>query len=94
MAEEVVEMRVIFFGRVQGVFFRATARDIGKRMNLVGTVKNLPDGSVEVFAQGGYEQLQAYVIKISQEFYLDPNNPLKKEFYEPHQKFEEFLIVY
>ena len=39
-------------GRVQGVFFRAWTRDTAMELRLRGTVKNLPDGSVEAHAAG------------------------------------------
>lgn len=45
-------------GRVQGVFFRHSTRIEAGRLGLCGTVRNLPDGSVEVFAWGGAAQLQ------------------------------------
>ncbi len=43
---------VIFIGRVQGVGFRYTAHRIAHRHQLTGFVRNLPDGTVEMFAQG------------------------------------------
>jgi len=39
-------------GRVQGVGFRAFVRNRAAALGLVGSVRNLPDGSVEVVAQG------------------------------------------
>ena len=39
-------------GRVQGVFFRASAREEATRLGLKGWVRNCPDGSVEVVAEG------------------------------------------
>lgn len=39
-------------GRVQGVGFRAATFDEGRRLGLRGWVRNCPDGSVEVVAQG------------------------------------------
>lgn len=39
-------------GRVQGVFFRASTRDVAVPLNITGHAVNLPDGSVEVLACG------------------------------------------
>lgn len=39
-------------GRVQGVFFRASTREVAVSLNLTGFAINLPDGSVEVLACG------------------------------------------
>ncbi len=44
--------RFIVSGRVQGVYFRASTRNQALRLGLVGYVKNLPDGRVEVQASG------------------------------------------
>lgn len=44
--------RVIFSGHVQGVGFRYTANDIARGYDLAGFVRNLPDGTVELFVQG------------------------------------------
>jgi acylphosphatase len=39
-------------GRVQGVFFRASAQRRARSLGIVGHARNLPDGSVEVLAIG------------------------------------------
>jgi acylphosphatase len=44
-------------GRVQGVGFRWFVRVSGRRLQLSGWVKNLPDGSVEVAANGSEDRL-------------------------------------
>ena len=45
-----VQVRVT--GRVQGVFFRQSAREQAERLGLSGWVRNLPDGSVEALFEG------------------------------------------
>jgi len=40
------------YGRVQGVFFRYTTRKLARKLGLAGIVKNMPDGSVYIEAEG------------------------------------------
>ena len=42
---------VFFEGRVQGVGFRWTVKNLARGYDVTGWVKNLPDGRVELFAQ-------------------------------------------
>lgn len=44
-------------GRVQGVFFRASTQTVARDLGLCGHAVNKPDGSVEVVACGGIEEL-------------------------------------
>ncbi len=48
-------------GRVQGVFFRANTQEVAQRLGLSGYVRNLPDGRVEVVAEGEEEALRKLV---------------------------------
>ena len=48
---------LIISGRVQGVCYRMYARDEAMRLELTGWVKNKPDGTVEIMAEGKSEQL-------------------------------------
>jgi acylphosphatase len=49
---------VIVAGRVQGVFFRVSTLEKAQQLGLVGTVKNLPDDTVEIVAQGEEEAVE------------------------------------
>ena len=46
-------------GKVQGVFFRSNTVDCARALGLVGWVRNLNDGSVELVAEGSKRQLEA-----------------------------------
>jgi acylphosphatase len=48
-------------GRVQGVFFRATARDRARSLGLGGYCSNLPDGSVSAAFEGPRERVESMV---------------------------------
>jgi acylphosphatase len=45
-------------GRVQGVFFRDSTRQVAQNLELTGYARNMPDGSVEVLACGSSEALE------------------------------------
>ena len=45
-------IRVTVAGRVQGVFFRAATQEKARSLGLAGWVRNLPDGRVELLAEG------------------------------------------
>jgi acylphosphatase len=47
-----LRVRLNVRGRVQGVWFRGSARDEARRLGVAGWARNLADGSVEVVAQG------------------------------------------
>ena len=51
---------LLISGLVQGVFYRASARDEGVRLGLVGEVRNLPTGEVEAVVEGPREQVDAF----------------------------------
>ncbi len=50
-------LHLIVRGRVQGVFFRTSAQDRAEQLGLVGWVRNCPDGSVELVAEGTVREL-------------------------------------
>ena len=52
---------LLLSGRVQGVYYRASARAEATRLGLTGWVRNLPDGRVEAVVQGPPEVVQQLV---------------------------------
>ncbi len=54
-------LKAIVYGRVQGVFFRAFISRRANELSLRGYVCNLPDGAVEVRAEGERLQLEKLI---------------------------------
>ena len=58
MAHDLVRRHVIVTGRVQGVFFRDTARERARAHDVSGWIANRPDGSVEAVLEGEPENVE------------------------------------
>ncbi|MCA9360570.1 acylphosphatase [Candidatus Nomurabacteria bacterium] len=56
-----VEMHCIVIGKVQGVSYRTYVQDSATELKLVGFIRNMSDGSVEVVAQGAPDTLKDFV---------------------------------
>ena len=52
-------LKILISGRVQGVFFRASAKHVADAHGLVGYARNLPDGRVEIMTEGSEAGLRA-----------------------------------
>jgi len=59
-----IARRAVVSGRVQGVGFRFFAQRAARELGVVGWVRNLPDGTVETFAEGTEEALAAYLARL------------------------------
>jgi acylphosphatase len=54
-------LRIIVNGKVQGVFFRASAREVADQLGVKGFAQNQPDGKVYIEAEGPEENLKQFV---------------------------------
>ena len=57
--------QVVYSGHVQGVGFRYTTQSIARGFEVVGYVRNMPDGRVELVAEGSPDQLDGFLQAIT-----------------------------
>ena len=55
------QAQLIISGKVQGVFYRASCQEVAQGLGLVGWVKNLSTGQVEVLVQGEKEKIEKLI---------------------------------
>ena len=56
---DLIARRCLVSGRVQGVYYRASARKRARELGVTGYARNLPDGRVEVLACGKADAVEA-----------------------------------
>ena len=54
-------VHILVSGRVQGVWFRGSTAKVAEALDLVGWVRNLPDGCVEIEAQGPAPKIEEFI---------------------------------
>lgn len=85
-------IHLIIKGRVQGVYYRASAKEAADKLGITGWVKNTPDGNVEILAQGSDEAIDKFIDWCKQ----GPEHAIVKEVViskAPDGAFEGFEIV-
>ena len=91
---EVERVHIIIEGRVQGVFFRASAKDQADALKLHGWVRNLPGGSVEIEAEGRKDNIENFLDWC----HKGPPNAvvtnIEIEYFRPTGEFSTFNIEY
>jgi acylphosphatase len=61
-----ISLQIFFEGNVQGVGFRWSVKQVAKGFDVVGWVRNLPDGRVELQASGEETEVRAFIAAIGQ----------------------------
>ncbi|WP_206028620.1 acylphosphatase [Thalassoroseus pseudoceratinae] len=67
-ADSKICRRIVFHGRVQGVGFRMTTERLAQKYEVVGYVKNLTDGTVEMLVQADADEIERFLNTVRQRF--------------------------
>ena len=62
------QRRLLYSGHVQGVGFRYTTQSIARGYDVVGTVRNLSDGRVELVVEATPATIEALLLAIEDQF--------------------------
>jgi len=85
---------VFYGGRVQGIGFRYTSEALAHKAGILGFVKNLPDGRVELVCEGAKEKIEALLTEIKDS---DLGRYIQKMdccWEEPTQEFTDFSVEF
>lgn len=85
-------VRVRLYGRVQGVFFRESARRHARRLHLVGYVQNCDDGSIEITVSGPSDAVEEFAKWAEKGPPLAKVERWTKDEVEREEVFDDFVI--
>ena len=60
-----IRARCIFSGTVQGVCFRYNTKKVSSGFDVAGFVRNLPDGTVEMVAEGERAEVENFISEVA-----------------------------
>jgi acylphosphatase len=87
-------VRLLFGGRVQGVKFRDFTRHQAESFNIVGYVKNIPDGTLQVIAEGQRPDLLHFIEVLMSGPPQASVNSVETQWVEPTGTYTDFKIDY
>lgn len=84
--------QIIITGRVQGVFFRDYTRENAMKFGLIGWVKNLADGNVEVVVEGEEDKIDMLIELLKKGPPAARVKDVKVTWQKPDDEFDDFSI--
>ncbi len=89
-----MRVRIIVKGRVQGVGYRFFTQRAALELGIKGYVRNLPDGTVEVVAEGSPEVIKKFIEKLKEGPPLAIVEDMEIQEIPPDEEFETFEVRY
>lgn len=87
------QVHLFYTGIVQGVGFRYTVESIANDLDVVGWVRNLGDGRVEVMAEAGEDTLKEFLDRINK-YFLKYIQDIDVQWNEASGEFKDFQISF
>ena len=94
MAENLTRFHIFVSGLVQGVFYRQSTKEKAEELGLTGWVRNLPDGRVEIVAEGEEKKIKELIDWAKKGPISAEVRDLEADFEEYKNQFSEFKIRY
>jgi len=91
-AEALTSATVIVSGKVQGVYYRKFAQESAIRLGLAGSARNLPDGRVEIVAEGLRDAIEELIGLLQQGPAFANVEGLNVSWSSPSGEFPDFRI--
>ena len=86
-------VNIIIKGKVQGVSFRYFTLKQAQELNIVGWVRNKPNGTVEVVAQGDNINLELFIKKLKQGSSFSKVDDVMLDWEHEEKDYENFTII-
>lgn len=86
--------RAIVHGRVQNVLYRDFAQRKARALELTGTVQNLRDGTVEIYAQGDEKRLKEFLEQLKRGSFFSKVESIDVVWQETGTERSDFVILY
>jgi acylphosphatase len=87
-------LEAVVYGRVQLVMYRDFVRRGAQALGLTGYVKNAPDGTVSVVAEGAHEKLLRLLERLKRGSLLSRVEKVEEKWVESRGTFANFVIAY
>lgn len=88
------QVHITVSGRVQGVLFRSNTKKQADNLKLTGWVRNLPNGGVEILAQGEKKKLEKLISWCRKGPFFAEVEKIDVNWQTPSEIFETFAIIY
>jgi acylphosphatase len=91
---ETARVHAVLSGRVQGVAFRYYAMEWAREEDVTGWIRNLPDGRVEILAEGRRENLDRFLERVGRGPRMARVDRCDTAWDEPTGEFPDFRVAF